>query len=204
MSYTSAGLKIIKLIATLDQQCSDDHAQYIYVAPKPTTSSISGPSISKKEIETYSVTNKPNTTYTWSVVGGTIIGGQGSNAISIKWTIRPNTATIKVSEESEYGCKSSEKTKTVNTTFGVGINDIVNELNISLWPNPSNGLVHLKFDQPQLDVVVRIMSIQGEVLDIVTSSNSTALDINMPYSKGMYQLVIETKKGRSIQSVILQ
>ncbi|HNL07924.1 MAG TPA: hypothetical protein PKH93_10150, partial [Chitinophagales bacterium] len=53
------------------------------VAPTPM---ISGNTAScNNSVQTYSVTAVAGSTYVWSVVGGVIVSGQGTNQISVQW-----------------------------------------------------------------------------------------------------------------------
>ncbi|MFD2550202.1 FG-GAP-like repeat-containing protein [Bizionia sediminis] len=56
-----------------------------------------------EEIYTYSTTNT-NTTFTWSVSGGQLVSGQGSNSIVVKWGIN-NSGEVRV-KETNASCSS--------------------------------------------------------------------------------------------------
>ncbi|HUW92924.1 MAG TPA: lectin-like protein, partial [Bacteroidales bacterium] len=53
----------------------------------------------------YSTANVPGHIYTWSVTGGTIAGGQGSNSITVNWG-STNPGTVKVTESLGAGACS--------------------------------------------------------------------------------------------------
>jgi hypothetical protein len=71
---------------------------------QPVTSAISGSSsrcVNDLGVP-YFVTNTPGSTYTWTVTGGTVAGGQGTNSISVDWGATGMMAQIEVVENN--GC----------------------------------------------------------------------------------------------------
>lgn len=61
----------------------------------------------------YSTAAIPGATYTWSVSGGTIAGGQGSNAITVDWGA-PGIGIVTVFATDSLGCVSSPISLSVN------------------------------------------------------------------------------------------
>ena len=57
---------------------------------------------------TYSVPNTAGSTYAWTVSGGTIIAGQGTNAIQVDWSaVVPGNYAVEVIETDANGCTGS-------------------------------------------------------------------------------------------------
>ena len=76
------------------------------VAP-PSNLNVSGtPAVCNGDTESYSVQNYPGATYTWSVTGGTIVGGQGSSAVSVNWDTT-GSQSISVTAENPGWCSSA-------------------------------------------------------------------------------------------------
>jgi hypothetical protein len=80
--------------------------------------SISGPASVCESVnnntETYSTADVSGHTYAWTITGGTIVSGQGTNQITVKWTTA-GTGNVSVLETiTSSGCsKSDSKTITV-------------------------------------------------------------------------------------------
>jgi len=73
------------------------------------------------ETTNYSVTNVPGHTYNWVVNGGTILAGQGTNSVSVEWTI---TGDITVTEGSTLaGCDATDAINPVTVIAAPTAND---------------------------------------------------------------------------------
>jgi len=88
-----------------------DHV--VTVNPLPLTSVSGATSVCDSTIETYSTTNNIGNTYSWVVTRGTILSGQGTNSITVRWdwdTSLPvgtpsATGAVQVTEEvTSTGC----------------------------------------------------------------------------------------------------
>lgn len=68
---------------------------------------ISGPSqvCPGQDAVTYSTTVVSNSTYAWTVTGGTILSGQGSNSITVQWGTT-GSGTVSVNATNAQGCAS--------------------------------------------------------------------------------------------------
>ncbi len=60
----------------------------------------------------YSVSGLPNSSYAWTVTGGTITGGNGSGNITVDWS-NFGTNTLTVLETSQYGCLGTLQLSTI-------------------------------------------------------------------------------------------
>ncbi|HRF77841.1 MAG TPA: hypothetical protein PLB46_14785, partial [Chitinophagales bacterium] len=55
------------------------------------------------EIVTYSVINVPGNTYSWTIFGGTIISGFGTNSVEVAWGTGPNCGYLCLTESNPAG-----------------------------------------------------------------------------------------------------
>jgi gliding motility-associated-like protein len=77
---------------------------YVSISPVPQTSAITGNnSICVSDTGSFSVVATAGSTYQWSIVGGTILSGNGTNATTGNWS-GSGTATVTVVETNSFGC----------------------------------------------------------------------------------------------------
>ncbi|WP_167856696.1 gliding motility-associated C-terminal domain-containing protein [Hymenobacter aquaticus] len=79
------------------------------VDPLPAAVTITGPASicpgpAGFGAQQYSVPNAPGATYAWTVVGGTILSGNGSSSITVSFTPGAEDRTISVTQTSSFGC----------------------------------------------------------------------------------------------------
>ena len=90
----------------------------VTVHPLPTPVVIGNTSVVTGTNEVYSTTNTSGHLYSWSVVGGSIISGQGTNSITVAWDnalcAYCTAGSVSLTETSVYGC---EATSTINITI---------------------------------------------------------------------------------------
>lgn len=101
----------------------------ITINPIPVTSAITGSNaICVSDTGSYTVLNTTSSTYAWTITGGTILSGNGSNGITTNWT-GSGAATVNVQETNSYGCLGNTVTIpiTVNALplANAGINDTI-------------------------------------------------------------------------------
>ena len=99
-------------------QCASTTTLTITVNPLPVPV-VSGPTPVCQTVNNnnsvYSTANVAGHTYTWTVTGGTIVTGQGTNSITVNWTT-VGAGTVSVTETiTATGCNAADiKTVTVN------------------------------------------------------------------------------------------
>ncbi|MFM7053842.1 MAG: beta strand repeat-containing protein, partial [Bacteroidota bacterium] len=89
----------------------------------------------------------PNSTYTWSINGGTLVSGQGSDSILVNWASISGIGTVSVIEITTSGCESPEP-----ITLDVNINVILTPAApagpITLCANQAQGVVYNALNTP--------------------------------------------------------
>ncbi len=134
----------------------------------------------------YTVNTYIGATYTWSVTGGVIISGQGTESINVLWNdVAFGNVTV---TQNADGCELSDGiTIFVN---GVGVDESASTT-MSLYPNPARGVVTLLSNQSELKW--EIVEMSGRV---VLAGNSyqtyTAIDISS-CAAGLY--LVRTNEG---------
>lgn len=116
----------------------------VSVNPKPAPWITGAETVEPNSTKTYTTDLHGTNLYTWEVIGGTIISGQGTNQIVVEWgPINPcNCGSVKVCETVQAtGCTGC---MTLPVTFlgagGPNIQGTVTYLN-PLYPTPVNGIM---------------------------------------------------------------
>lgn len=109
----TAGTYYIK--GTLSGGCFDIQPVVVTVNPLPTPVVTGSDPVCVGTTSTYTTPNVAGHTYNWTVTGGTITAGQGTNTITVSWTTA-GAATVTVTESiTATGCSApANKTVTVN------------------------------------------------------------------------------------------
>ncbi|MFM9945097.1 MAG: PKD domain-containing protein [Bacteroidia bacterium] len=97
-----------------ENRSNDSSASTVTIVPKPTPVAAGTNPICEKSTATYSTTLKTGMNYSWTIVGGTILSGQNTNSISVKWG-SVGTASVSVTETiAALSCAGSN---TLNVTL---------------------------------------------------------------------------------------
>ncbi|MCC7333061.1 MAG: T9SS type A sorting domain-containing protein [Flavobacteriales bacterium] len=83
----------------------------------------------------------------------------------------------------------------------IGINDIENDNNISIYPNPTNNIINISGKEMEL---IRVKDVLGKILFSNTvTSDKIKIDLTS-YNKGIYFVEVETINSKSIEKIIKQ
>ncbi len=180
-----------------DTVVSDSVTEY----PEIITGQITGQTeVNPSDEYVYSVNGKPTSVFTWILNGGSIISGQGTNSINVKWN-SIGSGLVSVIETDENGCKGD--TVRIDVSIGsTGIdNTIENELRI--YPNPSSDISIIEFPNPNQEVYHLILTnLSGKVLKIIDNITEEKIEINRHGLRdGMY--LIELRGTRIYRGKIL-
>ncbi|MCF8460866.1 MAG: T9SS type A sorting domain-containing protein [Flavobacteriales bacterium] len=160
------------------------------------TATIAGPSdVAPAAQYGYSVANNPNVTYNWTATNGTIVSGQGTNAVQVTWA---GSGSIEV-DMTDDGCSGNETMAITATPIGI---DEAAGINASIYPNPSNGIFTLRLDNIET-LNIRIMDVSGKVVraERLAGANLYTIDLT-PVKTGVYIMEIETATGRTFKRLV--
>jgi len=79
--------------------------------------------------------------------------------------------------------------KIVSTT---GINESVSDININVYPNPTNGSVHIDFKNTKSNVSIRLTNALGQVVLTKNYKSTNHINFDLDTPKGLYFLQIES------------
>lgn len=144
---------------------------------------------------TYSVPQDPNVDYNWTVTGGTIQSGQGTNQIEVIWT---GSGTVEV-DLTDGGCQGTDDLAV--TALATGI-DALAQLRAEVFPNPSNGQFNIQVGTEEA-LTIRIMDLSGKTVATkqFAGSNLYSFDL-MNAPAGVYLLEIESTSGRTFKRLV--
>jgi Zn-dependent metalloprotease/subtilisin-like proprotein convertase family protein len=140
----------------------------------------------------YSVTSQPGATFTWTMPSGvTILSGQGTSSILVRWGTRSGTMKVVASN----ACGSTQA-----TSLKVTVNcreDNTPLTGISLVPNPSNGDAVLQFDRDSQGALIMVHDMLGRQL-LSERTNDTLYRINLRNRpKGVYLITVKFSDGET-------
>jgi PKD repeat protein len=97
---------------------------------------------------------------------------------------------------------SATATQTVDVSLCTGINE-VNDVSISVFPNPTRELIHVKMDASVVDhATIQLYDAIGKLV-ISETVNNTVTTLNLAnYAKGMYTIRVVSEEKQSIIKVI--
>ena len=140
--------------------------------------------------------------YSWSITGGpTLVAGDTSAVVNFT-TATLSSATITVNTQNACGLGSPTRlTVLVNLGCRESGSDDRSIESLSLFPNPSHGLVELSLSSEiDANVIVEIMDMPGQVLSSVQQHLSKGINLmNLDlsnFAKGIYFVNIRHESGK--------
>jgi len=113
------------------------------------------------------------------------------------------TATANGNYAVEVTFNGCTDTSACEAVTGVGVNEAKNTI-VSIYPNPTNGMVSINLGSKNSVVDYTISSIEGKVIETgKTSSNIIAVDLSNE-SKGVYFIRINTENTSTVYKLIKQ
>jgi PKD repeat protein len=156
----------------------------------------------------YSVPFEAGSTYSWSVEGGTIQSGAGTNIITVQWPSATGLYRIIATKTySGGGCTPSD-TLLVNV-LTTGLNELTSLGYVNLYPNPTKTDLNISLNSLKTqNIGIKIYDILGKACmsDLITDANG---QINLRYSLsnlhgGIYLVEISTKEGKIVSKLLIE
>ena len=150
--------------------------------------------------ETYTYDNTAGSTYAWTVVGGTIVSGQGTASISVMWDTA-GTGSVSVVETNADGCVGDEVSIDVDVAVSVGE---LEAYPVAIYPVPANDQVIISAKGWNGLTMVRVSDMTGRV---VSEYQMNGTQLNMPVSQlasGQYIVTISGVNGATSARISVQ
>jgi hypothetical protein len=151
-------------------------------------------------LQVYTYGSTEGSTYEWTVVGGDILDGNGSNEISIVWNVG-GLGSVCVVETNAEGCSGDEVCLEVNVSLSA-ISEILDG-SLEVFPVPTATDLHLVWTGPTLDnAFVTLRDAQGRMVRAEQVLERDVLDVSS-LSAGSYMLEFTVPTRGSIQRRIM-
>ncbi len=113
VNWGASGAGTINVTVTSSLGCVSTRTMNININTQPTPSISGSATVCQNTNQSYSITAIAGAAYNWSVVGGTITTGAGTNSVSVNWTIA-GAGQLSVSQSTGSCMASSSISVTVN------------------------------------------------------------------------------------------
>ncbi len=180
--------------STLEKQ------DYITVDELPTPEIIGATIVCKEQEFEFETENIEGNIYEWTVTGGEITAGAGTNNIIVLWGA-PGTGSIELSETSNADCIAYAETHAITIDDCTGYEEI-EENKIAVFPNPATNFVTIKLETQILSV--KLIDITGKILFDESINNETCKINTSSIESGMYILSIKTNNSEHKKQLIIE
>ena len=147
---------------------------------------------------TYNIQNTNATTYVWKK-GTTVLSAQTTGILNLPSVITSDTGLYTCTMTNECGT-------TVTANLNINVTNLAVETvddyksQISLYPNPTKGILNLKFPENRglKGYNYKITNLLGQIMEEkdISTSGKNELTINTAiYAYGVYQITLATDKG---------
>lgn len=144
---------------------------------------------------TYLVPQDPSVTYNWTVTGGTIQSGQGTNQIDVIWS---GNGTVEV-DLTDGGCQGTDDL--VVSAIATGLDEVAG-VSVSIYPNPSEGLFNLQVGSTEA-ITVRIADVSGKIISAKQFAGASLYSFDLQAAPaGVYLMEVETANGRTFKRLV--
>ena len=151
-------------------------------------------------LQVYTYTATAGSTYEWTVVGGDILEGNGTNELSIVWNVG-GPGSVCVTETNSDGCSGVEVCFLVDVSLS-SVSEMLDGT-LEVFPVPAVENLHLVWTGPTLDnAFVTLRDAAGRVVKVEQVGERDVLDIGA-LSAGSYMLEFTVPARGSIQRRIM-
>ncbi len=157
-----------------------------------TTPIISGPtSVLPNSTHNYTVSNSTVNPYKWSVTNGSLLSGDSTKTVSVKWG--STNGSLKVIENQNQYCQSPEKEASVIIESSRNA-ELIEREGVSIKPNPTYGILNIK---TTLDAKISVLDYTGKiVLNAISFANQEQILNLADVSAGIYYVVVTNGQSK--------
>lgn len=134
--------------------------------------------------------NNPNATYQWLDCNLNYEVIMGETGQTFTPTIDGNYAV----RLTENGCTDTSACVAITT---VGVLNSAFKDNVSIYPNPTDGLYSIQFDETQNSILLTLRNVLGKELFVENYEVVNRIDLELKYPTGTYFVEVSDEEGRS-------
>lgn len=153
----------------------------------------------------YSITSQANATYAWTVSGGEVKSGQGSNQVMVDFATTETLATVSVKETTGDGCSGINATKEVVISVCNGLEESLwgrSEIRVFPNPFPNNFTIDLGSANQEVERV-ELCDLQGRLLESYTKDNwSREIQLGSGLPNGQFVIHVIRSGGVETKPII--
>ncbi|MES2559516.1 MAG: T9SS type A sorting domain-containing protein [Bacteroidota bacterium] len=139
--------------------------------------------------------NQPSTpVFNWMVSGGTILTGQGTPTITVKWTIKGIGSVRAI--VSDKGC--SDTADVSIHILNVGLQDIQSLMGLSIAPNPTKNMLNISVQTLPVHAYIYLYDLQGKLILHQELKHSQQLHLD-ELPQGIYMLRVGDWYGKVVK-----
>ena len=151
-------------------------------------------------LQVYTYTATAGSTYEWTIVGGDILDGDGTNELSVVWNVG-GAGSVCVTETNAEGCSGEQVCLIVDVNLS-SVNDMLDGT-LEVFPVPAVENLHLVWTGPTLDnAFVTLRDAAGRVVKVQQVAERDVLDVGA-LSAGSYMMEFTVPSRGSIQRRIM-
>ena len=130
------------------------------------------------------------------------LGGGNSTSLILDWISGSGNVNVTASN----ACGSATKTSTWSSTCREGSVSAVSSISVS--PNPTTGIVNIKYTATKGNTVINVLDLAGRVVmtqatSSIDGANATQLDMSK-VAKGAYMLSVQSTQGNKKVRVVVE
>jgi hypothetical protein len=143
----------------------------------------------------YVVTNNPDYSYFWTLTGGAVLSGQGTNSVNIYWGNKGD-GDISLIASHDGNCFDTSSLHV--RIWPLNINN-KNFQEVALFPDPAEDFINLKIPKVNSNCIeISVFNLLGNIVqfeeyNLTNSDNELSININHLKS-GVYLLMINDSK----------
>gem|GEM_PF-2321330 len=146
--------------------------------------------------DTFNVKATSGSTSAWTLTGGSIISGNGTNQVIVQWNNPPLTAILSVKETNAATCVGNKVDKIINIVKPTGLESNAN-FALNSYPNPAHDRV--QFDIPNqvngsMTLVLTDMIGRQVTRKVFKTQEDASFSVS-DLPSGMYLVSLETTAG---------